>query len=599
MAENSPARRDVDSRSIRPASAVNKAVRFLSDIFFGFLLVSCSGRQLEVPQSFFDPRPPAEWVFTSGKVVTVDSSFSIKEAVAIKNGRFVAVGTDGEMRRWIGPRTTVVNLAGRMMIPGLIDSHMHATVAGLTWNSELHWESVRSLADGLKLIEAAAKDKPAGTWIVVGGGWAPTQFPEKRLPTRAELDAVAPKHPVYVQYLRQAAVLNSAGLAAAGIDSKAADPQGGKFERDPSSRELTGVLQGVPAWEAAYAKIPRPKLEQVRQSLDNCFRELNRLGLTSVADIQTSGVTFAHRRLLADMASSGELSIRLDYYVAPNEPGDELEQLRLAAEQVNQLPSNDLFRFAGFAGTLIRGTGDGDVLSNPNGITIAAEAKEKLRKLLQIFAEAGYNFHLHTTQDNTARQLLAVIEEVNREMPFARQRIAFAHLEDATPETIARIKKLGGGISVQDRMVLTGERNVELWGQSRAGNAPPLRTLIDSGVALGAGTDAFRSGNYSPMLCLWWLITGKTVAGVAIRDPKQNVTRAEALSMYTMGSAWFSFAEKRKGSIEVGKLADLAVLSADYLTVTEDQIRSLESVLTMVGGRVVYAVSPFASLPRK
>src|SRR5262249_60559571 len=127
---------------------------------------------------------------------------------------------------------------------------------------------------------------------------------------------------------------------------------------------------------------------------------------------------------------------------------------------------------------------------------------------------------------------------VNREIPFARQRIHFAHLEDATPETIARIKKLGGGVAVQDRMVLTGERNVELWGQSRERNAPPLRTLIDSGVPLGAGTDAFRSANYSPMLCLWWLITGKTVAGVAIRDPKQNGTRAETVRTYTNGTAW-------------------------------------------------------------
>jgi predicted amidohydrolase YtcJ len=598
MAENCPARRDLDSRSIRPAFAVNQAIRAFFYIFFGSLLVSCSGRQLEVPQSFFDPRPPAEWVFMNGKVVTVDSSFSIKEAIAIKNGRFVAVGTDTEMRRWIGRNTAVVNLAGRMMIPGLIDSHMHATVAGLTWNSELRWESVRSLADGLKQIEVAARNKAAGTWIVVGGGWATSQFPEKRLPTRAELDAVAPKYPVYIQYLRQAAVLNSAGLTAAGINRQTADPQGGKFERDPSNGELTGVLQGVSAWELAYAKIPRPPLEQIRQSLRNCFRELNRLSLTSVGDLQTAGVTFAHRRLLADMASRGELSIRLDYYVAPNDPGDEFEQLRMAAEEVKQLPSNDMFRFAGFAETLIRGTGDGDVLSNPKGFTVETEAKEKFRKLLRFFAEAGYNFHLHMTQDNTARQLLTVIEEVNRETPFARQRIAFAHLEDATPETIARIKKLGGGVSVQDRLVLTGERNVELWGQSKARNAPPLRTLIDSGVPLGAGTDAFRSGNYSPMLSLWWLITGKSVAGAPIRDPKQNVTRAEALRMYTMGSAWFTFAEKRKGSIEAGKLADLAVLNADYLTVPEDQIRSIESVLTMVGGRVVYAANPFTSLQR-
>ena len=598
MAENCPALRRLDSRSIRPVSAMSRSGKFLLYIFFALLLASCFGRGVEVPQSFFDPRPPAEWVFMNGKVVTVDSSFSIKEAIAIKNGRFVAVGTDTEMRRWIGRNTAIVNLAGRMMIPGLIDSHMHATVAGLTWNSELRWESVRSLADGLKQIEVAARNKAAGTWIVVGGGWATSQFPEKRLPTRAELDAVAPKYPVYIQYLRQAAVLNSAGLTAAGINRQTADPQGGKFERDPSNGELTGVLQGVSAWELAYAKIPRPPLEQIRQSLRNCFRELNRLGLTSVGDLQTGGVTFVHRRLLADMANRGELSVRMDYYVAPDDSGDELEQLRMAAEEVKQLPSNDMFRFAGFAETLTPGTGDGDVLANPKGFTVETEAKEKFRKLLRFFAEAGYNFHLHMTQDNTARQLLTVIEEVNRETPFARQRIAFAHLEDATPETIARIKKLGGGVSVQDRMVLTGERNVELWGQSKARNAPPLRTLIDSGVPLGAGTDAFRSGNYSPMLSLWWLITGKSVAGAPIRDPKQNVTRAEALRMYTMGSAWFTFAEKRKGSIEAGKLADLAVLNADYLTVPEDQIRSIESVLTMVGGRVVYAASPFTSLQR-
>jgi predicted amidohydrolase YtcJ len=599
MTKNSVAFGYPDSRTASSVSMGSLATAVFFVILSALLLASCINRGLEVPQSFFDPRPPAERVFVNGKVVTVDSSFSVKEAVAIKNGRFVAVGTDNEMRRWIGPKTVVVSLGGRTVIPGLIDSHMHATVAGLNWNFELHWESARSLADGLKQIEAAAKDKPVGTWIVVGGGWAPTQFPEKRLPTRAELDAIAPKHPVYVQYLRQAAVLNSAGLAAVGIDRKAADPQGGRFERDPSSGEPTGVLQGVPAWEFAYAKIPHPTLDQIRQGLRNYFRELNRLGLTSVDDLQTGSVTFAHRRLLADMASRGELSVRLDYYIAPNDPGDELEQLQLAAEEIRQLPADDMFRFAGFAETLIRGTGDGDVLSNPKGITVETEAKEEFRKLLRFLAGAGYNFHLHTTQDNTARQLLTVIEEVNRETPFSRQRIAFAHLEDATPETIARIKKLGGGVSVQDRLVLTGDYYMELWGQARARNAPPLRTLIDSGVSLGAGTDALRSSNYSPMLCLWWLVTGKSVAGTQIRDPSQNVTRVEALRMYTMGSAWFTFAEKRKGSIEPGKLADLAVLNADYLTVPEDQIRSIESILTMVGGRVVYAASPFSSLEGK
>jgi len=189
--------------------------------------------------------------------------------------------------------------------------------------------------------------------------------------------------------------------------------------------------------------------------------------------------------------------------------------------------------------------------------------------------------------------------EVGCSGSYPWRRISLPHLEDATPETITRIKNLGGGISVQDRMALTGERNVELWGETRARRAPPLRTMIDAGVPLAAGTDAFRSGNYSPMLSLWWLITGKTIAGTPIRDRRENVTREEALRMYTMGSAWLAFDNQRKGSIEVGKLADLAVLNADYLTVPENQISALESLLTMVGGRAVYAAGPFAQLERQ
>jgi predicted amidohydrolase YtcJ len=369
-----------------------------------------------------------------------------------------------------------------------------------------------------------------------------------------------------VQYLRQGALLNSVALKAAGIESKTADPPGGKFERDPSG-ELTGWLQGVGGWEYAYQKIPRLSLDHTRQSLIDCFRELNRLGVTSIGDFHTTGVTFVHRRILADLMRTGELTLRLHYFIAPTDnSGDELDQLKLAAAEVQQLGASEQFRFAGFGETLIRGIGDGDVLADPKGITITAEAKEKFRRMLQFFAAGGYNFHLHTTQDHTARQLLDVIESVHGATPFTRQRIAFAHLEDASAETIARIKKLGAGVAVQDRMVLTGERNVELWGAAKASNAPPLRALIDAGIPLGGGTDAFRSANYSPMLSLWWLVTGKTVAGSAIRDKSQNITREEALRLYTIGSAWFIGEERRRGSLEVDKVADLAVLNADYLT---------------------------------
>jgi predicted amidohydrolase YtcJ len=559
------------------------------------MLSACVGHESEFARSLA-VRTLAELVLMNGKIVSVDKNSSIHEAVAISGGRFVALGTDGEIRRWTGPRTRVINLGGRTVIPGLIDSHIHATLAGLTWDSELHWEFTRSLSDALGQIAAAAEAKPAGSWIVVAAGWVPAQFSERRLPTRAELDAAAPDHPVYVQYLRDSALLNGAALAAVGIGRDTPDPPGGRFERHPSTKEPTGLLQGPAAWKYAYNKIPRPKFEEIAQSIRNCFRELNRLGITSVGDLHTGAVTFAHRRLLMDMARRGELTLRVNYYISPNEQDDELEQLQRAAAEVKQLGRSDLFRFAGFGETLIRGSSDGDALSKPDGAELATGTRERLRRLLLFAAQQGYNIHLHATHDRTARQLLDIVEKVQSEAPFRRQRIVIAHLEDAAPDTIARIGRLGGGISVQDRLLLTGERNLQVWGAAKLRTAPPLRTMIDARVPVGAGTDAFRSGNYSPMLSLWWLVTGKTIAGSPLREAGQNVSREEALRMYTIGSAWLAFEEDRKGSIELGKFADLAVLSADYLTVPEDQIRSLESLLTIVGGRIVHRTGPFAHL---
>jgi len=420
------------------------------------MLASCVGHETEFVRSLSAPSF-ADWILLNGKIVTLDGSSAVKEAVAVKEGVIVAVGTDGEMRRWNGPQTREINLGGRTVIPGLIDSHIHATVAGLNWDSELHWQSLRTLAAGLKEIAAAAQVKPAGTWIVVAGGWMPTQFAERRLPTRAELDGAAPGHPVYLQILGQAALLNSAALKALGITRETPDPPEGQFERDAKSGELTGYALGAGAWEFVYDKIPHAALDKARQGLRNCFRELNRLGLTSIGDLHTDNVNFAHRRLLDAMARNGELTVRVNFYIAPNEAGDELEQLSRGIEEMKHLNHSDLFRFAGFGEVLARGTGDGDVASLPKGITISAAAKDKFRRTVEFSAKGGHSIHLHATQDNTARQLLEVIESVSREMPLARSRIGFAHLEDATPETIERIKKLGAGIAVQSRLLLTAE----------------------------------------------------------------------------------------------------------------------------------------------
>ena len=547
-----------------------------------FCVAACAGQESDFERSLA-VKAPADLILRRGKIVTLDRDFSIHEAVAIKDGRFLAIGTEREMRPLTGATTRVIDLAGRTVIPGLIDSHVFATVAALNWDAELHWEFTRTLADALRQIDAAAKARPRGAWIVVAGGWVPTQFGERRFPARAELDALAPNHPVYIQYLSQGALLNSAALTALGITPRTPDPAGGQYQRDSQNGELTGWLQGA-AWRAAYDRIPGPTLDAVRQSLKNCFHELNRLGITSISDVQTSAVTFAHRRVLADMARAGELPLRMSFYIATKPSGD-LDALPGLIEEIKSLNQTDHFKFAGFAANMTDGNGDAS--------EIPAPVLDGFRRTAQFFAETTHNFQVRAASDSAARQLLDVLEQVQLATPAPRRRIIFTGLDDAAPETIERIKKLGGMISIQDHMALTGERNVEVWGLEKTRNSPPLRAMMQSGMPLGAGTGAFRSANYSPMIYLWWLVTGKTVGGSAIRNQNQNLARAEALRLYTLGSAWSTFEEGRKGSIEVGKQADLAVLNADYLSVPEEQIRSLQSLLTIVGGRIVYAVAPF------
>ena len=554
-----------------------KKLAWIAALMFG---AGCGGTEVDFARSLA-VKAPADLVLRGGKIVTVDKNFSIREAIAIKDGRFLAVGSERDVRPLVGPGTRVIDLAGRTVIPGLIDARIHATAACMNWNAELHWQSTRTLADALNQIAAATKIRARGSWIVAGGGWVPTQFPERRFPTRADLDAVAPNHPVYVQYLNEGALLNGAALAAVGIDRATPDPAGGKFERDPKTGELSGWLQGEPAWRFAYDKIPRPTLDAARQSLRSCFRELAGLGVTSIGDVQPRAITFAHRRVLAGLARSGEVLLRIHFYVGLDGARDDMERLKLVAEEVKSLGAHELLRFGGFAWTR---TG----AEPADGVW-----KERFRGAARFFAENGHNFQVTADDDGAVRPLLDALEEIHAVMPFARHRIVFAGLDDAAPETIERIKKLGGAIAVQSRMALSGERNVERWGLEKTHTAPPLRALLESAIPVGVGSSAFRTASYAPMLSLWWLVTGKTVAGSALRSPSHNLTRAEALRLHTMGGAWLTLEEGRKGSIEVGKYADLAVLSADYLTVPEEQIRSLQSLLTIVGGRIVHAAGPF------
>ena len=538
---------------------------------------------------------PADLVLLHGKVVTVDSRFSIAQAIAIGQERIAAVGTDAQIEQYVGPRTRVIDLHGRTVIPGLIDSHIHAIRAGLTYDYEVHWDRVTSLAEGLRMLREQAARTPPGTWVVVAGGWHESQFAERRLPTMADLDAASADHPLWVQRLYERAIMNHAAVRTLEITAETPNPPGGEVLKDPSGQP-TGVVTGFGGINAYYFKIPRPPLEEQIASTRDWFRELNRLGLTGVGDVAGGGLIWPRDyQAVTALHDRGELTLRVRWYMQPNRPGGEMDVIRQFVATVRPGSGDDWLRPIGVGEQILASSYDGDAFG-PLPPQFSPRAIEDWRQAVRVIIESGWRFQVHATRNHSAEQLLPAIEEINHEIPVAPRRLSFAHMEDVAPETIRRIKALGGGITVQDRLVYSGEEIARNWPEQMARKAPPIKTLVAMGIPLGGGTDSTRVAPYNPFISLWWMVTGKTVAGVRIRAPQESLSRMQALRVYTIGSAWFNMDEDKVGSIEPGKYADLAVLSGDYLTVPESEIKSLVCVLTVVGGTPVYAAGDYQNL---
>jgi predicted amidohydrolase YtcJ len=547
------------------------------------------------PGRAFGAAGPADLVLLHGKIITVDSHFSTAQAVAVEQGRIATVGTDAQVQPFIGPRTQVVDLHGRTVTPGLIDSHIHALRQGLTWDYELHWQTVTSLAQGLRMIRNKVAQTPPGTWIVVAGGWHESQLAENRRPKPSDLDAISSDHPIWVQYLYNEAYMNRVAMRTLGVTAETKDPFLGKVLKDASGQP-TGVVTGFGGVNTFYLKIPRPALQDQIRSTRDWFRELNRLGLTGVVDVAGAGLIWpGDYRAVTALHDSGDLTVRIHWYMQPNRPGGELDVIRQFVTTIRPGSGDDMLRPLGVGEQVLASSFDGDAFG-PLPPQFSQKAIEDWRTAVQMIIESGWRFQVHTTRNHSAEQLLPAIEEINREIPVSPRRLSFAHLEDVTPATARRIKALGAGITVQDRLFYSGDEIKENWPEDVTRKAPPVRTLLAMGLPVGGGTDATRTAAYNPFWSLWWFVTGKTIAGHPIRGPEERLTRLQALRVYTIGSAWFGMDDDRVGSIEPGKYADLVVLSADYLTVPVDAIKSLSSVLTIVGGKPVYAAGDYQSL---
>jgi hypothetical protein len=501
----------------------------------------------------------ASTVLLNGKVLSADSKFSTAEAVAIRDGRIVAVGTSANLRQLAGPRARVINLEGRTVIPGLIDSHMHAIRAALSFSTEVNWIGARSLAEALDRIRLASHTMAPGAWLIVAGGWNAQQFLENRRPTQAELAAAAPENPVYVQLGYGWAMLTPKALEKLHIASDADLPAGGKLERDPDGKPTGGIDGAQNAIIALFDRLPVPTPEQEVEGTKKFFRELNRLGLTGVVDPGGNNMTPESYQALFKVWRQHELTVRVAYSLCGITPGKEFEELKDLTQMLPMGFGDEMLRF--------NGIGERITWAMNNNNQPSADEREKYYEIVRWAAGRGMSITMHWPRNDSVGVLLDLFERVNKE----------AHLNDASPGNLRRMKALGIG-----------------WTMQPTQRMPPVETARELGVVVGAGTDAHRVASYNPFTAIQSLIGGKTANGVTLSGPEEPPSRAEVLRLYTTGSAWFAHDEDERGSIEPGKLADLAVLSKDYMSVPADQAGTIESVLTMVGGRIVYAAGPYS-----
>ncbi|MFC9915754.1 amidohydrolase [Streptomyces sp. NPDC127197] len=541
----------------------------------------------------------ADLVVRNAKVHTGDPHRPQAEALAVRAGVITVVGDDKDVAPHIGAGTKVVDALGRRMVPGLNDAHLHVIRGGLNYVLELRWDGVPTLRQGLAMLREQAARTPKGQWVRVVGGWSAEQFAERRLPTVAELNAAAPDTPVFVLHLYQSAVLNRAALKAAGFTKDTPDPKGGQIVRGRDG-EPTGMLLAAPSALILYstlAKAPVLDGEHRKTSTRHFLRELNRFGLTSAIDAAGGFQNFPDNyATVIELAEAGELSLRIAYHLFPQTPGQEIDDLARWIEMARPEDGDAWLRLNGAGENLTWAAADFENFTQPRP-ELTPDYEAEFEKAVRLLMENGWGFRLHATYDETIRRDLAVFEKLAAEGLFpAGNRWLFDHAETVSADSLDRIAALGGAMSVQNRLSFQGEAFLRRYGPGAAADAPPVRAMLERGLTVGGGTDATRVSTYNPWVALHWLVSGRTAGDLALRPPENRVDRQTALAMFTRAGAALTGEEDVKGVLRPGCYADLAVLSDDYFTVAEPDIAHIESLLTVTGGRIVYAAAEYEGL---
>jgi predicted amidohydrolase YtcJ len=527
----------------------------------------------------------ADTVLVNGKIVTVDDRFTIAQALAIRGERIVKVGTTTEIDALKGPQTRVIDLAGRTVIPGLIDNHAHWIRAAE--HDELRFDGVTLRQQALKMLADRVRRTPAGEWVVVLGGWSEEQFTDdpRGFPLD-ELDRIAPNNPVVLQAVYNHSYLNTAALAAAKIDAGTPDPQGGRIEKDAAGKP-TGFVRGAGGVAFVAAKVPLQNQEAWLANTRKLVSYLNSIGITAWLDAGGRGISARHYEPYKHLADRGELNIRV-FWTTIRQPATPAQVDAVIGEirELKPFQGNDYFDNVGWGESVFAPVTTQLLRVESN---TRPEDLAQMRRILVALAERGLYVNSHVEMSAAIDAFLTEYEAVNREHPIKGLRWSFSHLDQVNESQLERMKKLGMTAQIHSRPLIQGALMHKVHGD-KAWDMPPFRRIQDSGIHWGLGSDATAVTTSNPFYTLSLAVTGRMIGGRQVN--RQTISREEALIAHTRSNALFLFQEGNLGSLAPGKYADLLVLDRDYLTVPDDEIKDIRPLVTMVGGKVVHDVRP-------
>jgi predicted amidohydrolase YtcJ len=531
---------------------------------------------------------PADIVLRGGNIVTVDKDSRTAQAAAIHDGRFVAIGDDEVMIPHIGPNTQVIELAGKTVVPGLIDTHLHQLFHALN-GPAVQLLGTKSVADVQKAVADRVSRTEAGKWVTASMGWHESILEEGRMPTRHELDPVSPNNPVFIPRGGHVVTVNSKALEIAGITKDTPNPEGGIIVRDEKG-EATGMLLQNAA--NLVRRVLPPPPANMPELLKAAMRDLNSYGIVGVVE---PGVNEQQIALYRAVHDAGDMTVRTDVLYRAMRKEDVAKGIAALKAQKD----SDMLRFVGIKFPLDGGV-EGGRMTWPYRLVPGEQTNAAYRGVLllppggedeyveglKLVADAGLQAQTHAVGDETIDLIVRAYERVSNEKPIRDLRWLIMHLFHPSDAALRKMAELGIAATMQDHPVLLGHNQRRWWGDEHAAYAIPIRKTIDAGVLVGGGTDG-PVVPVDPYLSMWWMTTRQVLKGYTL-GKEHAITAKEALTLYTINNARIMGVERERGSIEVGKLADLAVLSQDILSVPPDAIRNTKALMTAVGGKIVY-----------